>query len=102
MATNGMVVGGLSILTSSDLLMKWNEHQQKVHNNNPWDKIVKLSHCEQAQLMRNFDEKARAQHNTNALPDASSPQPARNEDSSNAYVAAASSTGIDVDRTWRE
>lgn len=52
--------------------------------------------------MRNFDEKARAQHNTNALPDASSPQPARNEDSSNAYVAAASSTGIDVDRTWRE
>lgn len=47
------------------------------------------SHGEQAQLMRNFSEKARTQHNTNAPLDVSSPQSARSEDSSNASVAAA-------------
>ncbi|KFK27108.1 hypothetical protein AALP_AA8G335300 [Arabis alpina] len=47
------------------------------------------SHGEQAQLMRNFGEKARTHHNINAPPDVSSPQAARSEDSSNASVAAA-------------
>lgn len=54
------------------------------------------SHGEQAQLMRNFNEKARIQHNpthnhpkANILPNVSSAQSGRSEDSSNASVAAA-------------
>lgn len=54
------------------------------------------SHGEQAQLMRNFNEKARTQHNpthnhpkANILPNVSSAQSGRSEDSSNASVAAA-------------
>ncbi|EOA12469.1 hypothetical protein CARUB_v10025841mg [Capsella rubella] len=54
------------------------------------------SHGEQAQLMRNFNEKARTQHNSahnhprsNTTPNGSSPVSARSEDSSNASMAAA-------------
>ncbi|KAL1206477.1 Transcription factor GTE9 [Cardamine amara subsp. amara] len=54
------------------------------------------SHGEQAQLMRNFSEKARTQHNSahnhpkaNTPHNVSSTQPARSEDSSNASAAAA-------------
>jgi len=54
------------------------------------------SHEEQAQIMRNFNERARTQHNStynhpkaDAPPKISSPQSARSEDSGNASVAAA-------------
>ncbi|CAA7025846.1 unnamed protein product [Microthlaspi erraticum] len=47
------------------------------------------SHVGQAQLMSNFNENARTQHNTNAQLDVSSPKSARSEDSSNASAAAA-------------
>ncbi|XP_010448939.1 PREDICTED: uncharacterized protein LOC104731304 [Camelina sativa] len=55
------------------------------------------SHSEQAQFMRNFNEKARTQHNSthndlkanNIPPNVSSPLSARSEDTSNASVAAA-------------
>ncbi|CAN8252870.1 unnamed protein product [Cochlearia groenlandica] len=99
MSTNGIFPGGLSngkVSTSvnngmfdfsTDSANQMSQAPAKV-SQQPLRKQSQR-HGEQAQLMRNFSEKARAQHNTNNQSHISSTQPARFEDPSNASVEAA-------------
>ncbi|CAL9243609.1 unnamed protein product [Arabidopsis halleri] len=105
MTTNGIFPGGLSNGKDSpgvnsrmfDLSTDFaNQMSRTATSSQQPMRQQSQSHGEQAQLMRNFNEKARTQHNStynhpkaDAPPNLSSPQSARSEDSSNASVAAA-------------